>query len=96
MSWRWAPIVFALGIGLLVTIVTAAIASSLSSESAHEVLFWPNTVLQYLLPTPNIGTPDHPIYEGTPLNLVAFIASFPFAVIVYGSIAYALLRHLKT
>ena len=78
------------------TIVTAAIASALNSESAREALFWPNTVLQYLVPAPNIGTSDHPLYEGTPLNFLAFAASFPFAVVIYGAVAYVFLRRVKT
>jgi hypothetical protein len=96
MPHRWVRIIFALAIGLLVTIVTAAVASALSWDSARELLFWPNTVLQYFVPAPNIGTPDHPACEGTPLNFVAFLASFPFAVIIYSAVAYAFLRYLKT
>ena len=96
MSRRWVRILLAVVIGVFVTIGTAAIALALSSESAREVLFWPNTVLQYLVPAPNIGTPDHPLYEGTPLNFLAFAASFPFAVVVYGAVAYVFLRRLKT
>jgi hypothetical protein len=96
MSRRWVRILLAVVIGVFVTIVTAAIASALSSESAREVLFWPNTVLQYLVPAPNIGTPDHPLYEATPLNFLAFAASFPFAVVFYGAVAYVFLRRLET
>ena len=92
MSRSRIRILVALGVGVFVTIVTAAGASALSSASARELLFWPNTVLQYLVPAPNIGTPDHPIYEGTALNLLAFAMSFPFAIIVYGAVAYGFLR----
>jgi len=96
MSRDWVRIVFALAIGISVTVGTAAVASALSSESAREIVFWPNTVLQYLMPAPNVGTPDHPLYEGTSLNFLAFVVSFPFAVIVYGAVAYVFLRRLKT
>ena len=96
MSRRSVRILFALGVGVFVTIVTAAVASALSSESAREFLFWPNSVLQYLVPAPNIGTPDHPLYEGTPLNSLAFVVSFPFAIIVYSAVAYVFLRRLQT
>ena len=57
---------------------------------------WPNTLLQHLAPAPNIGMPDHPLYEGTPLNFFAFLVSFPFAVVVYAAVAYVCLRRLKT
>jgi uncharacterized membrane protein YagU involved in acid resistance len=96
MSRRSIQILFAIVIGVLVTAVTAFAASVLSSESAREILFWPNTLLQSLAPAPKIGTPDHPVYEGTPLNSVAFLVSFPFAVIFYGAVAYVFLRRLKT
>jgi hypothetical protein len=96
MSRRSVRILFALGVGVFVTIVTAAVASALSSESVREVVFWPNTLLQYLVPAPNIGTPEHPLYEGTPLNFLAFLASFPFAVIVYSLVAHVFLRRRKT
>jgi hypothetical protein len=96
MSRRWSRILVAIVIGVFVTFVTGAVASALSSESAREVLFWPNTVLQRLVPASNIGTPDRPLYEGTPLNFLAFVVSFPFAVVVYGAVAYVFLRRLKT
>jgi hypothetical protein len=96
MPHRCRRIAFALAVGLLLTIVTAAVAAALSSESVRELIFWPNTVLQSLVPAPNIGTSHHSVYEGTPLNFAAFVASFPFAVVVYGSLAYAVLRYLKT
>jgi hypothetical protein len=96
MSRRWIRILLAIVIGVFVTIVTAAVALALSSESAREVLFWPNTMLQSLVPASNIGTPDHLLYEGTPLNFLAFVVSFPFAVVVYGAVAYVFLRRLKT
>jgi hypothetical protein len=96
MSRRWVRILFAIIIGLAVTAATAAVAFAMSSESVREVMFWPNTLLQHLVPAPNIGTPERPLYEGTPLNFLAFLASFPFAVIVYSLIAYVFLRRRKT
>ena len=96
MSRRWVRILVALAVGVFVTAASAAVASALQSESAREIVFWPNTALQYLVPAPNIGTPDHPLYEGTPLNFFAFLVSFPFAVIVYGVVAYVFLHRLET
>jgi hypothetical protein len=96
MSRHRVRILVALAIGVFVTVATATVAFALQSESTREIVFWPNTALQYLVPAPNIGTPDHPLYEGTPLNFFAFLLSFPFAVIVYGVVAYVLLRYLKT
>ena len=64
MSHRRVQIAFALAIGVCVTIITAAVVRALNSEFARDLVFWPNTVLQYLVPAPNIGAPDQPLYEG--------------------------------
>jgi hypothetical protein len=71
MSRGWIRILVAIAVGVFVTAIMAAAASVLKSDSAREVLFWSNTLLQSLLPAPNIGTVDHSIDEGTPLNLLA-------------------------
>jgi hypothetical protein len=92
------PVLVAIGIGVLVTAATASSSFVLWNRGfdiISQVVFWPNTLLQTLLPAPNIGTPHHPIYEATPLNGLAFVASFPFAVILYGLATYAFLRRLK-
>jgi hypothetical protein len=88
-------ILSAFGIGVLFTALTAALsyfASQAGAELASEILFWPSTLMQSLVPLHNIGTPAHPLYEGTPLNIAAFFVSFPLAVLVYGTAAYIFLR----
>jgi hypothetical protein len=99
MSRPCVRVLLAIGIGVLVTLVTCAASFALNGrgfESTGEAVFWPNSLLQYLVPAPNIGTADHPHYEGTRLNFLAFVASFPLAVIFYGLVAYLFLRRLKT
>jgi hypothetical protein len=54
-------------------------------------LLWQNTLLQGFAPLGNMGTPEHPIYEGTPLNFLAFLASIPLSIIIYSLVAYAAL-----
>ena len=88
----------AIGIGILFTTITAAaayFASRSGSNSLSQFIFWPNTALQALVPAANIGSPEHPIYESTPLNILAFIGSFPVATFIYALIAYMFLRHQK-
>jgi hypothetical protein len=88
-------ILLAFGIGIVITALTATLsylALPAGSELVSEIVFWPNTLMQSLVPIHNIGTPEHPFYEGTPLNIVAFIASFPLAVLLYGTVAYVFLR----
>lgn len=85
----------AAGIGILITMLLLALAfgvDSLGYPNVSSALFWQNALLQSLCPTMNIGTPDHPVYEGTPLNFLAFIASIPLGFIIYGIPAYVLLR----
>jgi len=84
-----------LGIGILFTALTAALsyfASQAGAELVGEILFWPNTLTQSLVPLHNIGSAAHPLYEGTPLNIAAFFVSFPLAVLVYGTAASIFLR----
>ena len=96
MQRRSILILVAVGIGALLTAVTATaayFASRSGSDRLSEIIYWPNTALQALMPAPNIGTPGHPLYEGTPLNILAFFASFPAATLIYALIAYLFLRH---
>ena len=95
MQHRTTLVFVAVGIGVLLTAITATaayFASRSGSDRLSEIIFWPNTALQALMPAPNIGTPEHPIYEGTPLNILAFFASFPAATLIYALIAYLFLR----
>jgi hypothetical protein len=82
----------AIVLGFLATLglnVLAYIADHLGYSLLSSVLIWPNALLQSLIPLHNIGTAERPIMEGTPLNFLAFIASIPFAWLVYSCIAYA-------
>ena len=96
---RFLLILLALGIGTLITAVTAILSFVTlyaGAELISEILFWPNTLMQSLVPPlyglPNIGTPDHPLYEGTPVNIAAFFVSFPLGILVYSTVAYIFLR----
>jgi hypothetical protein len=96
---RFLLILLALGIGTLVSAVTATLsyfAFQAGAELISEILFWPNTWMQSLVPLlyglPNIGTPDHPLYEGTPVNIAVFFVSFPLSILVYSAVAYVFVR----
>jgi hypothetical protein len=84
-----------LALGAAITSALLALAVSLGAvgyASAARAVFWPNSLLQALIPRFNMGTLEHPFYEGTPLNLFAFIASIPLAFVIYSLAAYAYLR----
>ena len=99
---RFGLPLMAMAVGTAVTLVGAAgsyLAFHAGAVSLSGILLWPNTVLQNLVPLvyglPNIGTPDHPLYEGTPVNILAFFISFPLAILVYSIVAYIFLRWRK-
>jgi len=58
------------------------------------VIFWPNSLLQGATPcvTVESSVAGRSICEGTPLNVVAFVASFPLSIVVYSVIAYVIIR----
>ena len=87
-------IFLAFAIGVLVTAILFALsfaADSFGFTTLANGLLWQNTLLQGLAPLGNIGTPEHPVYEGTPLNFLAFLASIPLSIIIYSLVAYAAL-----
>ncbi len=82
---------FAFGIGVLATICLAGgaqITSRYGSEIVAQIPFWSNAVLQSALPCHQIGIPERPICEGTPLNFLALLASVPLSVLVCSVLAY--------
>ena len=87
-------IFLALAIGSACTAAGAAIAYLAVGVGAMPVaraIFWQATLLQSLMPHPNIGTVERPMYEGTPLDYLAYLAGFPVGIIVYSVLAYLFL-----
>jgi len=85
----------AIGIGIVATLALLALsvlARATEQPSLASALLWQSTWLQSLIPPLNIGTTKHPVYEGTPLNILAFFASIPWGFVVYGIAAYLWLR----
>jgi len=60
-----------------------------------KIFDWPNTLLQSFVPLNNLGTPEHPILEGSPLNDLAFQVSVPFGAVVYGAIFLLVRKFLR-
>jgi hypothetical protein len=87
----------ALGAGVLVTVVLT-LASYFPFEAGatnlSTALFWPNALLQGAAACLKIGNSvmGRPLCEGTPLNEMAFLASFPLSIAVYSRIAYIIIR----
>ena len=88
----------ALAIGIVVTFAlfgVAFVSFEAGYESFGKAAIWQNELLQSMAPLHNIGTPENPVYEGTPLNFLAFFASVPLGIILYGLVAYAALRTVR-
>jgi hypothetical protein len=88
-------ILIAVGLGIVATLVLAGaaqVASSYGLGTLAEILFWPNMLLQRSTPCYQIGTPQHPFCEGTPLVLMALFESFLLSVVVYSVLAYTWLQ----
>jgi hypothetical protein len=58
-------------------------------------ILWPAILLVGLVPRHNVGTPDKPFYEGTPIHLFAAYLGFVLSLILYTGIAYALLTWVQ-
>ena len=85
-------ILSALVVGVLVTALSTILAWYLvrnGAANAAQIVYWPNTLLQAVFTPFNIGTAERPIYEGTPVQFVAFLLSFPLSVVAYSAAAYA-------
>lgn len=85
-------------IGIIATLILLAAAfgfDELGYPDVSRAIFWQNSVLQSLVPLHNIGTAEKPIYEGTPLNILAFYVSIPFGFLIYSILAYVLINRKK-
>lgn len=91
-------VLLALAVGLIVTgllIGLSFAADSFGFPTVGSALFWQNTLLQSCVPLINIGTEAHPVYEGSPLNFLAFLGSVPLGVIVYSVLAHVVLTKVR-
>lgn len=91
-------ILLASAVGLFATSLLIGLsfaADSVGFPTIANALSWQNTLLQSYAPLGNIGSAAHPVYEGSPLNFFAFLASIPLGVVIYGLLAYAALTLVR-
>ena len=89
------PVVAAMGFGCLATFLTygaAICVGILGLGFPARMLAWPSALLVSLVPVHNIGTPQDPVGEGTPLHVLAWIAGIPLAAGIYALGIYLWLR----
>ena len=81
--------------GLAITIAAVSVAALFAIEVGSwvpaQVLLWPAWILLAALPCFNIGTPEHPVCEGTPIHLVVALLGVALAVVFYAGVVYLVL-----
>jgi hypothetical protein len=85
-------------IGIAVTALGLALAYVAYSSDEPDlacIFYWQGWLLQEITPSPNLGTPSHPVYEGTPLHVVAFFAGIPVGIVLYALAAFAVLSLIR-
>jgi len=78
----------ALVVGTGLTTLGVLLTTMMDAEWVRWIFLLPWALLGTLLPHPNIGTPEHPIYEGTPLDLFATVIGLPMSALMNMVIAY--------
>jgi hypothetical protein len=85
------PIQLALILGFVIALILFG-ASELAIASDYgrwaRVLEWQAALFQNLIPAPNLGTAERPLYEGTPLHLVAWYVGVMLSFPMYTAGAY--------
>ena len=83
--------------GSLMTVVLTVIAfSDNTSRKTAGILLWQVTLLAQGVPHGNIGTVEHPVYEGSPLDFVPVIVGVPLGIPIYTLVAYGGLWFVST
>jgi hypothetical protein len=79
------------GVIALSLFIASELAIALGHASMARALVWPSSLVQALVPTPNLGTPERPIYEGTPPHLLAWYVGAALTFPLYVGAIYAVL-----
>jgi hypothetical protein len=84
----------ALVVGSALTTLGIWLTAVIGVEWVRWVLLLPWALLGVLVPHPNIGTPEHPFYEGTPLDLPAAVIGLAMSALMNIVIAYFVVSRL--
>jgi hypothetical protein len=83
-------------LGIVVTASGFVAACAASGSYLAWIFYWQGYLLQSCIPAPNLGSPDHPLYEATPAHFVAFYLGIPFGVLLYSLLAFAVLGRFRS
>jgi hypothetical protein len=89
---KWAV---AFVVGSALTTLGILLTAVIGAEAFRWIFLLPWALLGMLVPHPNIGTPEHPIYEGTPLDLVATVIGLPMSALMNILIVYFVMSWLR-
>jgi hypothetical protein len=85
-------------IGVVITLCLLGLGNylyELGLERFGYFVYWPNALLQSLIPLHNIGTAKKPMYEGTPINIAAFFLSVPLGTLAHYTLVFWFLSWRK-
>jgi hypothetical protein len=71
-------------------VITATLTIAVLIFDAPAILLWQVGLLFSLVPAHNIGTPEQPFYEGTPIHLLAIPAGILLGVPIYAFLSFLL------
>jgi prepilin signal peptidase PulO-like enzyme (type II secretory pathway) len=91
LNQRHALLAFLIGVAP----VLVAITQLRNRPAFAKLILWPAVLIGSLVPGHNIGTVDKPVYEGTPVNLLAGIIGIVLSAILYSAIVYVLLAWIQ-
>lgn len=91
MRETWKAFLISISLSIVLALIAWGLGES-GFPTAARVLLWPSAVLQALVVGPNIGTESQPLYEATPIHVVAFYAGLGAQVPIYWVAIYAVLR----
>jgi len=90
-STKW--LIFSLGGGILITAVLLVFPSALPDtmpaplDPIAAMVLWPVAVCEFLVgPGPRVGSPNHHLHEGTPLNMLAAVLGVGLSWMFYSSL----------
>lgn len=83
--------------GLILTVSLTAVAfSGVVSRPTARILLWQCMFVAQGMPRGNIGTSEHPVYEGTPLDIIPIFVGVPLGVPIYAFLIYVILWMVET
>ena len=77
--------------GIAITAVALIAFIEFRENPVSLIVLWPWPLLARFVPHGNIGTAEHPVYEGSPLDLLAALIGLAVSALFYGGLVYAIL-----